>query len=215
MGIFKKKPELEMISVGNSGLLVKCNPADRMPLLGSMDTYSGKTRFSAIMLTMPGFMMPLMIPEAAVLAIPALGIFLGLNALAAIGHRAESGNKYLDWDSQLKYRQVLPFRHKTENRELVESYFIHHPQAFHGVVIKDAAVGELIATHLVKTYLVQGKSGRPLIEQEITEVAGHKWDKNMDSIDSLMTEPKAKQGVTMQNNMVSRITINPFITSNL
>lgn len=216
MASSEDKTAIEMLSPDSSTLLLRKNLMTRGPLLGGLDSTSDKLRYISLVMGMPLSLVPFFLlqdPGFLMLA-PGIALFLGANSLISVGRRVEEGNKFLNYDNQMKFRQGMPVLKKSEERHLVEEYFINHPREFHGFVLKNSESEEKVATHHVKTYLIRGKGKKMQIEQQITEVPGYKWDKTMDSIDTLMAEPKPKPTVTMQNNMVSRITINPFITSN-
>lgn len=118
-----------------------------------------------------------------------LGLSLaGINAYSVISGRAKHLDDSMAKKKTVKTRDLLRIPGTKQKKELLESYYINHPREFRGLVTKSQAGFEPSATHLVKSYLVTGK-GRPRIEQEITETQGHKWDKALESIDSLMTYP--------------------------
>lgn len=122
--------------------------------------------------------------------IPAVA-FIGLNVMAIKIGKSGKITQFFPDRPKLKNRTLKTLAGITEERTLVETYFIHHPRKFHGIVLKNSAVSEVLATHEVRTFTVR-KGSSFTVEQEITELPGYYWDRTLSSIDELLTEPKTK-----------------------
>lgn len=121
------------------------------------------------------------------------GLFLAGGAYAAvstyftahIGHRFAT-NTVLG--SKARVNILDSWKASKNKRKLLESYYVNHERPFAGLVTKEQESSEEKATHLVKTYLVNGFL-RQHIEQEIEELPEIMWDKTLDFIEETMTKP--------------------------
>lgn len=142
--------------------------------------------FGTVMPLMGGFMAtaPHCPFQAEILAISG-AVFALSNGFGYILGKASHAN-YSMQASNMGIKDIVRAARRKTQRKLVEEYYIRHPDPFRGLVTKEQQSSQLIATHIVKSYVVSGK-GKTYIEQEITETQRHRWDNAMDSIESLMT----------------------------